>query len=53
MATTLLPYAPEFRRHMVALARAGRSPEQLAGELEPTAVLSLPSDHRVPCGLQV
>ena len=30
-------YAPEFRRQMVELVRAGRSPEELAKEFEPTA----------------
>jgi transposase len=30
-------YTPEFRRQMVELVRAGRSPEELAGEFEPTA----------------
>ena len=30
-------YPPEFRRQMVALVRAGRAPEELAGEFEPTA----------------
>ena len=30
-------YAPEFRRQMVDLVRAGRSPEELAKEFEPTA----------------
>ena len=28
---------PEFRRQMVELVRAGRTPEELAGEFEPTA----------------
>jgi transposase len=37
MAKTRLPYAPEFRRQMVALVRAGRTPEELAMEFEPTA----------------
>src|ERR1700761_5307256 len=37
MAKTRLPYPPEFRRQMVALVHAGRSPEQLAAEFEPTA----------------
>ena len=37
MAKTRLPYPPEFRRQMVELVRAGRSPEALAGEFEPTA----------------
>ena len=31
------PYSPEFRRQMVELVRAGRSPEDLAREFEPTA----------------
>ena len=30
-------YAPEFRRQMVGLVRAGRSPAELANEFEPTA----------------
>src|SRR6185503_3903541 len=37
MAKTRLPYAPEFRRQMVELVRAGRTPEELAAEFEPTA----------------
>src|SRR6266851_3536300 len=31
------PYPPEFRRQMVELVRAGRDPEQLAKEFEPSA----------------
>jgi transposase len=31
------PYAPEFRRQMVELVRAGREPEDLAREFEPSA----------------
>ena len=31
------PYPPEFREQMVALVRAGRTPEELAEEFEPTA----------------
>ena len=31
------PCSPEFRRRMVELVRAGRSPEDLAREFEPTA----------------
>jgi len=31
------PYPPEFRRQMVELVHAGRSPEELAKEFEPTA----------------
>jgi len=30
-------YAPEFRRQMVELVRAGRTPEELSREFEPTA----------------
>jgi transposase len=31
------PYAAEFRGRMIELVRAGRSPESLAEEFEPTA----------------
>ena len=31
------PYSSEFRRQMVELVRAGRDPEDLAREFEPTA----------------
>jgi transposase len=31
------PYSPEFRRQMVDLACAGRDPDDLAREFEPTA----------------
>jgi transposase len=31
------PYPAEFRRRMVELVRAGRSPESLAQQFEPTA----------------
>ncbi len=31
------PYPPEFRRQMTELVRAGRNPEELAKEFEPTA----------------
>jgi transposase len=31
------PYPEEFRRQMVALVRAGRTPEELADEFEPSA----------------
>ena len=30
------PYPPEFRRQMVDLVRAGRTPEELEREFEPT-----------------
>ena len=31
------PYPPEFRQQMVELVRAGRTPQELAQEFEPTA----------------
>ena len=31
------PYAPEYRRQMIELVRAGRTPEDLAREFEPWA----------------
>ena len=31
------PYPPEFRRQLVELARAGRTPEELSREFGPTA----------------
>lgn len=31
------PYPPEFREQIVALVRAGRTPDELAEEFEPTA----------------
>jgi transposase len=37
MSKTRPPYTAEFRRQMVELVHAGRSPEQLAEEFEPTA----------------
>ena len=37
MAKSRPPYALEFRRQMVELVRAGRSPEELSLEFEPTA----------------
>ena len=37
MAKTHAPYAPEFRRQMVELVRAGRDPADLAREFEPSA----------------
>src|SRR5512141_1068440 len=37
MARKRAPYAPEFRRQMIELVRAGRTPEELAKEFEPTA----------------
>jgi transposase len=37
MPKTHPPYPEEFRRRMVELVRAGRSPQQLAKEFEPTA----------------
>ncbi len=37
MSKTRPPYAPEFRRQMVELVRAGRDPTDLALEFEPSA----------------
>ena len=37
MARKHLRYAPEFRRRMIELVRAGRGPEELAKEFEPSA----------------
>ena len=31
------PYAPEFRQQVIELVRAGRTPEDLAREFEPSA----------------
>ena len=37
MSKTRAPYPPEFRQQIVELVRAGRSPEELAREFEPSA----------------
>lgn len=37
MPKTRPPYSPEFRQKMIALVRAGRTPEELEKEFEPTA----------------
>ena len=37
MSRTRAPYAAEFRQQMVELVRAGRTPESLAREFEPSA----------------
>jgi transposase len=37
MSKTRQAYAPEFRRQMLELVHAGRTPEELAHEFEPTA----------------
>ena len=37
MAKTHPAYTPEFRRQIIELVRAGRSPDELAKEFEPTA----------------
>ena len=37
MSRTRPPYAPEFRRQMVELVRAGRTPEELGREFEATS----------------
>ncbi len=38
MSKTRPPYSPEFRQKMVDLVLAGRSPEDLEKEFEPTAM---------------
>ena len=37
MPKTRKPYPSEFREQLIALVRAGRTPEDLAREFEPTA----------------
>jgi transposase len=37
MPKTHHPYPPEFRQQILELVRAGRSPDELAQEFEPTA----------------
>lgn len=37
MPRTRRPYPPEFRQRMIELVRAGRSPESLGQEFEPSA----------------
>ena len=37
MATSRVPYPAEFRSRILELVRAGRTPEELAEEYEPTA----------------
>ena len=37
MSKTRAPYPPEFRQQIVELVRAGRSPDELAREFEPSA----------------
>lgn len=37
MPRTRKPYPPEFREQMVELVRAGRTPEELSREFEPSA----------------
>ena len=37
MPRTREPYPPEFRQQMIELVKAGRSPEELSREFEPTA----------------
>ena len=36
MSRKSIPYRPEFRQQMVELVKAGRSPEELAKEFEPS-----------------
>ena len=61
MAKTRPPYTPEFRRQMVELVHAGRSPEELAqslnrqrsrstGSARPTATPGGARPHALPAG---
>ena len=45
MPRTRPPYPPEFREQMVELVKAGRTPEELSREFEPTAVLAPPDTN--------
>ena len=42
MPRTREPYPREFRQQMVELVRAGRTPEELSREFEPTAQTIIP-----------
>ena len=42
MSKKQLPYAPEYRRQMVELVRAGRTPGELAREFECSAAAMAP-----------
>lgn len=37
MPRTRPPYSPEFRQQMIELVRAGRTPEELSREFEPSS----------------
>ncbi len=37
MGRTRTAYAPEFRQHLIELVAAGRTPEELARDFEPSA----------------
>lgn len=37
MPRTRRPYSPDFKQQMIELVRAGRTPEELSREFEPTA----------------
>ena len=45
MPRTRPPYPPEFREQMVELVKAGRTPEELSREFEPTTVLAPPDTN--------
>jgi len=44
------PNSPEFRRQMVNLVRAGRSPDDLAREFEPSSHGNTAGSIDQPCG---
>jgi transposase-like protein len=46
MPRTRNPYPPEFREQMIALARTGRSVEDLAREFEPKATRKRSSEKK-------
>ena len=52
MPKTRPAYAPEYRRRIVELALAGRSPEDLAKEFEPSAptIRTWVNQHRTDAG---
>jgi hypothetical protein len=56
MPKTRKPYPPEFREQMVAPVRAGRSPEELSREFEPSAAccvrLDMDGHYRPSCGMR-
>jgi transposase len=52
VSKTCPAYAPEYRRRIIELALAGRSPEDLAKEFEPSAptIRTWVNQHRADAG---